>query len=129
MSKKYVGVSPLNKGKTVWQYRIKITLENGDRFDTNIRRDAEGKPFTTAEAAYKAKLEHETRIRNEFKGKPARNPKTSLKAIYEHYMASAEALSKAPSTLAKQVSMWENHVAERFGDKELKDITLADLQN
>ncbi len=129
MSKKYPGVLALNKSKTIWQYRIKMTLENGDIFDTNIRRDAEGKPFTTAEAAYKAKLEHENRIRNEFKGKPARKPKTSLKAIYEHYMASAEALSKAPSTLAKQVSMWENHVAERFGDKELKDITLADLQN
>ncbi len=129
MGKKYTGVTPLNKGKTAWQYRIKITLENGDKVDTTGRRDADGKPFLTAESAYKAKLEHENRLRTEAKGRPTRKPKTTLKSIYEHYIGSAEAKSKAPSTLAKQESMWVNHVSERFGDLELKDITLADLQN
>ena len=129
MGKKYMGVSPLNKAKTTWQYRIKITLPNGDKFDTTGRRDAEGKPFTTAESAYKAKLEHETRIRSGIEKRPEKKSKTTLKAIYEHYISSAEAKSKAPATIAKQESMWNNHILEKFGDKELKEITLADLQN
>ena len=70
MGKKYMGVSPLNKAKTTWQYRIKITLPNGDKIDTTGRRDANGKPFTTAESAYKAKLEHETRLRNGTEKRP-----------------------------------------------------------
>ena len=129
MSKKYTGVTPLNKGKTAWQYRIKITLPNGDKIDTTGRRDAQGKPFLTAEAAYTAKLDHENRLRTNLDKKPTRTSKTSLKAIYEHYMASGEALSKAPATIAKQNSMWKNHISKKFGDKELKNITLADLQN
>lgn len=129
MSKKHTGVTPLNKGKTTWQYRIQITLPNGDKIDTTGRRDSNGKPFSTAEAAYTAKLEHENRLRNNLDGKHTRTSKTSLKAIYEHYMASGEALSKAHATIAKQNSMWKNHISKRFGDMEIKNITLADLQN
>ncbi|MBO4693972.1 MAG: site-specific integrase [Clostridia bacterium] len=129
MSKKYTGVTPLNKGKTAWQYRIKITLPNGDKIDTTGRRDTHGKPFLTAEAAYTAKLEHENRLRNDLGGKHTRTSKTTLKAIYEHYMTSGEATSKAPSTIAKQNSLWKNHISKKFGDRELKNITLADLQN
>lgn len=129
MSKKYTGVTPLNKGKTAWQYRIKITLPNGDKVDTTGRRDAQGKPFLTAESAYTAKLEHENRLRNNLEDKHTHTSKITLKAIYEHYTTSGEALSKAPSTIAKQNSMWKNHISKRFGDLELKNITLADLQN
>ena len=53
----------------------------------------------------------------------------TLKDLYEHYMSSAEAKSKAPSTIAKQESMWKNHISDKFGDDLFKDITLADLQN
>ncbi len=129
MGKKYTGVTPLNKGKTAWQYRIKITLPNGDKVDTTGRRDAQGNPFFTAESAYKAKLAHETRLRDGTEKKEKRPSKTTLKAIYEHYMSSGEANSKATTTIAKQNSMWKNHISKKFGDKELKNITLADLQN
>ena len=61
--------------------------------------------------------------------KEKRPSKTTLKAIYEHYMSSGEANSKATTTIAKQNSMWKNHISKKFGDKELKNITLADLQN
>lgn len=129
MGKKYTGVSPLNKAKNTWQYRIKITLPNGEKIDTTGRRDADGKPFITAESAYKAKLEHETRLRNGTNNKPKKKAKATLNTIYEHYIKSSEAKSKAPTTILKQESMWKNHIEPKFGDLEIKDITLADLQN
>ncbi len=129
MGKKYPNVKPLNSAKTAWQYRLKVTLPNGDKIDTTGKRNAEGLPFLTAEEAFIAKEAHRAKLLSEEKKAPKKRPKMTLEMVYEHYMSSAEAKSKAPSTIAKQVSMWDTHIAERFGDKELKDITLADLQN
>lgn len=36
---------------------------------------------------------------------------------------------KAPSTIKKQRSMWENHIQEEFGNRYVEDITLQELKN
>ena len=128
MASKYPGTTALNKSKTAWSYRIKMTLPNGEKIDTTCRRNADGLRFKTAEEAYRAKLEHERQLK-QGKIEANRNNKTTLANVYEHYMSSAEAKGKAASTIAKQDSMWRQHISDRFGQCNVDEITLTDLQN
>ena len=129
MASKFPGTIALNKSKTAWSYRIKITLPNGEKVDTTCRKGADGLPFKTAEEAYRAKIEQEGRLRNECAEATSKIKTATLIMVYEHYKTSAEAKSKAPSTLAKQDSMWRQHIYAKFGHMNVEDITLADLQN
>ena len=129
MGRRYPGTLPLNANKTAWQYRLKLTLPNGEKIDTTCKRNEHGHPFLTAEEAYKAKEAHRDRLLSGEKKHTSKQKEMTLKDLYEHYMSSAEAKSKAPSTIAKQESMWKNHISDKFGDDLFKDITLADLQN
>lgn len=129
MGRRYPGTLPLNANKTAWQYRLKLTLPNGEKIDTTCKRNEHGHPFITAEEAYKAKELHKARLLSGEKKHTSKQREMTLKDIYEHYMESAESKSKAPSTIAKQNSMWKNHISNKFGERVFKDITLADLQN
>ena len=51
---KYTGVSPLNKSKTVWKWRIKMTTADGRVIDKVGSRDENGEPFKTALDAFTA---------------------------------------------------------------------------
>ena len=129
MGKRYPGTLPLNTNKTAWQYRLKMTLPNGDKIDTTCKRNEQGLPFATAEEAYKAKEAHRARLEQGGGNNASRRRKTTLRAIYEDYMNSAEAKSKAPATIAKQSSMWKEHISPDMGDRYLDSITLGDLQD
>lgn len=121
---KYTGVTQNADGS--WTYRIKIKRSDGKVVDTRIKKDDNGNPFLTAKAAFEARKAHELSIRlNSDKQVPAQKEVT-LADVYENYMQT-EAKSKAPATIRKQDSLWENHVKPKFGDRSLNSITIVEL--
>lgn len=78
MGKKFTGVMALNKSKTAWQYRIKMTLPNGEKIDKISRRNEEGKPYFTAEEAYKAREKHLKGILSKYEEKSERGAITCV---------------------------------------------------
>lgn len=129
MGKKYPGTIPLNSNKTAWMYRLKMTLPNGEKIDTTCKKNEQGHTFSTAEEAYKAREAHKARLRNSEQNPRSKRHRNTLRTVYEAYLESDEAKSKAPATLAKQRSMWTQHISSEFGEKTLEEITLQHLQD
>lgn len=121
---KYTGVTQTADGS--WIYRIKKKV-NGQVVDTRIKKDENGLPFLTARAAHEAKLKHEAKLASGEIEIPSKTPKSTLQGIYDAYLDSAEAKQKAPATLRKQESMWKNHIAPAFGEKDINSILITDL--
>ena len=121
---KYTGVTQNKDGS--WTYRLKIKLPNGKVIDTRIKKDERGNPFLTARAAHEARKEHEASIRANPEDHSSKRQEITLADVYENYMKT-EAKDKAPATLRKQNSMWENHVSKKFGSCPVNSITIIDL--
>ena len=123
---KYTGVTQNADGS--WVYRIKIKLPNGKIKDTRIKKNSGGSPFLTARQAFEAKKEHEARIRANPEENSPKNKTVTLQDVYDNYL-DTEAKKKAPATLRKQDSMWRNHVAPIFAERNINSITIIELDN
>lgn len=121
---KYTGVTQNPDGS--WTYRIKIKLPDGSVKDTRIKKDARGNPFLTARQAFDAKKEHETRIRANPEENTPKSKVVTLQDVYDNYLETA-AKKRAPATLKKQDSMWRNHIAPEFADRDINSITIIEL--
>lgn len=117
-----IGLFQLKNGN--WAYRVIIDRKN-QKTDTTCRQDEQGNPFKTKKQAKEAR---KSRL---FELKQPREPvikDVKLSEVYNKYIKEGTR-GKAPATIKKQKSMWENHVKKNFGDKYLSDVTLLDLQN
>ena len=121
---KYTGVTQNPDGS--WTYRIKIKLPDGSVKDTRIKKDARGNPFLTARQAFDAKKEHETRIRTNPEENIPKSKVVTLQDVYDNYLETT-AKKRAPATLKKQDSMWRNHIAPEFADRDINSITIIEL--
>ena len=119
-----VGLKQLSNGN--WSYRIYINRD-GKNIDTTCRVDDNGNPFKTKKAARDARQAKLVELKSA-PPKTAEIKRVKLSAVYEKYLKEG-AITKAPSTLRKQQSMWDNHVSHEFGNKYIDEITLLDLQN
>lgn len=119
-----VGLFQWGDKNQYWGYRITIKV-NGKRKDTTSKLDEDGNPYKTKLQAKKAR---------ELKVVELRTPKEENVAdayfyeIWEHYLKN-DAKAKAPSTIRRYTSLWENHVKDVFANKRLSEITIADMQN
>ena len=124
---KYTGVSPLNKSKTVWKWRIKMTTADGRVIDKIGSRDENGEPFRTALDAFTAREKVRAELISQKTEEAEKRANMTLAEVYDKYKASHEAKTKAPATLRKQTSMWENHISAEFGGKNISAISLNEL--
>ena len=127
MGNRYTGVTALNKSKTLWQYRIKMTLPSGEKIDTISRRDENGMPYSTAESAFIAREKARQAFISKDNEEAEKRANKTLSEVYADYKQSHEARMKAPATLRKQESMWLNHVSAELGGKNISSITLNEL--
>lgn len=123
-----VGLSQLENGN--WQYRIYINRKGMKKIDTTCRQDDNGNPLKTKKAARDAREAKLYELKNQ--SKEEKEEKLTIKdytlaEVYDLYLRTLS-VKKAPSTLKKQQSMWDNHIKGQFGDKHLKDISLTELQ-
>ncbi len=124
---KYTGVTPLNKSKTVWKWRIKMTTADGRVIDKVGSRDENGEPFKSALDAFTAREKVRAELLSQRTEEGEKRANMTLSEVYEKYKASHEAKTKAPATLRKQESMWVNHISTTFGSKYISTISLNEL--
>lgn len=117
-----VGLFQLENGN--WGYRITY-LADGKKKDTTFRRDENGMPFLKKVDAKHARekklleLRHPQKNNNEFTD-------CKLKDMWECYLQKV-APGKAPATVRKYTSLWNQHIEKEFGDTYFSEITVSDL--
>ncbi len=118
------GVFQLDNG--FWGYRYTVTY-NGKKKDVKKQKDEFGNHFKTARAAAKAR---ENAI---FKDKMARikkpiDKRLTFAEVYAEYCEYGRS-SKAYTTIKKQESLWKNHLAEKFGNRFIDEISVAEVND
>lgn len=119
-----VGITQL-KNKN-WQYRIKIVLPNGEKYDSTCRLDEHGQPFRTKTAAKDARIKKLAELKTEAQNKVKKS--WTLGQAWEYYLKN-DALGKRPSTRTKHASVWENHIKQEFADRDVNAVTVAEIDN
>lgn len=125
MSKeKSTGVYQLENG--FWGYRYVIVID-GKRKERKKVRDSEGKPFKTEKQASRARniAIAQEKIATKPKKKIIRK---TVEEVYKEYCKIGRS-GKAFSTIAKQDSLWKNHISARFGKRYVDDISVAEVQD
>lgn len=109
-----------------YKYRISVK-RNGINYDTTRKYDKDtGKPFTTLAAAKKARAKELYEIELENKKIPKK--KVTVDEIFNYYLSNSS-LDKAQSTITKQKSVYKNHIKEVFGDTNVSELAVQDVQD
>lgn len=120
------GVYQLENG--YWGYRFILTV-NGKKKAQKRVKDEAGKPFKTQKQAVKARSI--ALAQEQAKSLLPPQEKIMRKTVAEVYQEYCEKgrSGKAYTTLKKQDSLWNNHIAAKFGNRYIDDITVAEIQD
>ena len=114
--------------KSGWAYRIVIKKDGKTVKDITRSRDEDGKAFATKTEAKKAKAVHLLKLQEESKEATTKQYKITFSEAWEIFQ-DTEAKNKAESTVKKYSSVWENHLKPAFGNKEMNDVTIIELND
>lgn len=118
------GVYQLPNG--LWGFRYTLTI-NGKKKDVKRTKDEFGQPLKTEKSALKAR---ESAIRAEYENryKKADKPRMTVKEVYQEYCQLGRS-GKAYATIKKQDSLWNNHIASKFGKRFIDDISVSEVED
>lgn len=122
--KQQTGVFQNEKGQ--WGYRFSILIDN-QRVTRRKFTDEEGKKLTSQKAATKAREQAIANVRLEMKRKQTVLRKT-FQEVYDEYCAKGRN-DRAYGTIRKQDSLWDNHLADRFGKRMVDEISTAEVMD
>ena len=119
-----VGLFQLKNGN--WGFRVTVT-QGGKKKDTTFRRDENGNPFTRKIDAKRAREQKILEMRT-----PQPIPEVftdcKLSEMWDKYLEKV-APGKAPATVRKYSSLWNQHIKHEFGDRLISGITVADMNS
>ena len=118
------GVYQLEHG--MWGFRYTVTY-NGKRKDVKRQKDELGRILKTEKAALRAResaMLHDKMSRIK---KPVEKRMTFAE-VYQEYCEMGRS-GKAYATIKKQDSLWKNHLAEKFGNKFIDEISVAEVND
>lgn len=118
------GVYQLENG--MWGFRYTVTY-NGKRKDVKRQKDELGRILKTEKAALRAResaMLHDKMSRIK---KPVEKRMTFAE-VYQEYCEMGRS-GKAYATIKKQDSLWKNHLAEKFGNKFIDEISVAEVND
>lgn len=118
------GVYQLENG--LWGFRYTVTAQ-GKKKDVKKTKDESGKPFKTEKAAAKAREVAIMRERDSRTQKP-QMPRKTFAEVYQEYCEKGRS-GKAYSTIRKQDSLWNNHLAAQFGERFIDEISAAEVND
>ena len=118
------GVYQLNNG--YWGFRYVITVNN-KRVERKRNKDEQGNPFKTKMSAVKARRIMLEQERNRPKEDVVIQKRT-VAQVYKEYCDNGRA-EKAYATIKKQDSLWNNHIKDRFGDRYMDEISVAEIND
>ena len=114
--------------KTGWGYRIVLKKDGKTIKDITRSKDENGKAFATKSEAKKARAAHLLKLQEETEGEKTKQYNITFLEAWELY-ETTEAKAKAESTVKKHKSVWENHIKAVFGNKEMNDVTIVELND
>jgi len=120
-----MGVFQLKSGN--WGYRVLVKDEDGITRNRRAVKDKFGKKFTTKKDATIAMNEVIQTYKDLERGKK-KVPKKTVADIFEEYRQIGRS-SKAFGTIRKQDSVWENHLKADFGNRNVMEITGAEVND
>lgn len=119
------GVYQLENG--YWGYRFILTV-NGKKKSQKRVKDEFGKPFKTQKQAVKARSIALAQEQNKILLPQEKVIRKTVKEVYQEYCEKGRR-GKAYTTIKKQDSLWNNHIAAKFGERYIDDITVAEIQD
>ncbi len=126
MKKKETGVYQLNNGN--WEYRFTVT-KGGKKTHYRKRKDENGNVFRTQTQAKRARTEAIKKYRqSEYLSVRSSLGIVTVRQVYEEYCETGR-YDKAYTTIKKQDSLWKNHICDKFGDRYIDDITVAEIND
>lgn len=120
------GVYQLENG--YWGYRFVITV-NGKKKAQKRVKDELGNPYKTQKQAAKARSIALAQVQAKIQLPPQKEiiRKTVIE-VYQEYCEKGRS-GKAYATIKKQDSLWNNHLREKFGERYIDEITVAEIQD
>ena len=119
------GVYQLENG--YWGYRFILTV-NGKKKSQKRVKDEFGKPFKTQKQAVKARSIALAQEQAKILLPQEKVIRKTVKEVYQEYCEKGRR-GKAYTTIKKQDSLWNNHIAAKFGERYIDDITVAEIQD
>ncbi len=118
------GVYQLENG--MWGFRYTVTY-NGKRKDVKRQKDELGRILKTEKAALRARESAMLHDKMNRIKKPVEKRMTFAE-VYQEYCEMGRS-GKAYATIKKQDSLWKNHLAEKFGNKFIDEISVAEVND
>lgn len=119
---KYVGVYQLSSGN--WGYRITWN-ENGKKVNRKGSKDNMGNPLLSAKQAAAARTQAMA-ARKTKKTKPT--VRKTFSDVFNEYCENGRK-GKAYQTIRKQDSLWKNHLKERYGNRYIDEVSVAEIND
>jgi hypothetical protein len=120
------GVYPLPNGN--WAFRFKITVD-GEVIAQRRTKDVYDVPYLTKKAAIDARKAaiRAAQAKEPIEAVPISEPKT-VKEVFLEYCEKGRA-DRAYNTILKQNSLWNNYLRDKFGDRFIEEISVAEVQD
>jgi len=118
-----MGVYQLENGNWAWRFTRTI---DGKRVNRKGTKDADGNVLKSQKAAIRARQ----LAMIDFEAKLNEKPKhrMTVQEVYEEYCEHGRS-GKAYTTIQKQDSLWRNHISERFGQRYIDGISVAEIND
>lgn len=117
------GVYQMDNG--YWGYRFSILID-GRRISRKKTTDEHGKKLNTRKQAEKAREAAIRAAHVEAKQKDKPIARRTIKEVFTEFCETGRR-DRAYGTIRKQDSLWENHLAARFGHRFVDDISVAEV--
>lgn len=109
-----------------WEYRFTIVVD-GKSISRKKCTDEFGNRFKTKSEAIRAREAAVFNARTE-RERQKKIERKKVKEVFQEYCAKGRA-GKAYTTVKKQDSLWENHIKDRFGDRFIDEISVAEIED
>lgn len=121
-----VGVFQLKNG--YWGYRF-VVKKDGKRKSQKRVKDEMGNPYKTEKQAIKAREKAIILEKERLKQPPQKKiVRKTVEEIYKEYCEKGRN-EKAFATKKKQDSLWNNYLLDKFGDRYIDDISVAEIND
>ena len=120
------GVFQLENG--CWGYRFIVTVDGKRKAQKRVK-DEMGKPYKTEKQAAKAREKAISMEKTRMLLPPQKKiVRRTVEDVYKEYCEIGRN-EKAYATKKKQDSLWNNYLLERFGDRYVDEITVAEIND
>lgn len=114
------------KSNGFWEYRFTIVVD-GKQISRKKSTDELGNKLKTKSEAIKAREAAIFKARTE-RERQRKIERKKVKEVFQEYCDKGRN-GKAYNTILKQDSLWKNHIKERFGDRFIDEISVAEVED